>query len=208
MDPTDDAVARQKRQLVLLLVAVGVAAAVALVALFYLGMRLNSITGAAPASTTSVSTATATPTPTSTPTPVPTDEPAGPVPPGVYAWDELRGGECIDPFAGPWKEEFTVVDCATPHRAQLVARAGYPTDAREYPGADVIQAQITLLCSTPTVIDMATAGAYADFQVQGAYPLTAEQWAAGEHDYFCFVSRSSGDLLTGSIAVSQTPTGA
>jgi hypothetical protein len=39
--------------------------------------------------------------------------------------------------------------------------------------------------------------------VQGAYPATAEQWEAGQRDIFCFVSRSSGEPLTGSIAVPQ-----
>ena len=179
-------------------------------ALFFLGMRLASQpsagTPAEPAPTASP-TPSGTPTSTPTPSPTPTEEPAdvaaGPVAPGVHAWDDLRGGECLDPYASPWEEEFTVVDCANPHPAQLVHRGGFPTDAPDYPGEQAIQPQLSLLCSAPTVIDVAAAAPYTDLQVQGAYPATAEQWNAGQRDIFCFVSRTSGEPLTGSIAVRQ-----
>ncbi len=73
--------------------------------------------------------------------------------------------------------------------------------AASYPGADALQAQINLLCTTPSVIDFAAASAYSDIQVLGSYPATAEQWAEGNRSYFCFVTRSSGEPITGSLAV-------
>ncbi len=209
---------RQRRKVALLLTALAVIAVLVLGALFFLGMRLASQPAAGPAAeATAEPTPTPTPTPTPsptpsetpTPTPTPTEDPgtaaAGPVAPGVHAWDDLRGGECLDPYASPWEEEFTVVDCANPHPAQLVHRGGFPTDAPDYPGEQAIQPQLSLLCSAPTVIDTAAAAPYTDLQVQGAYPATAEQWDAGQRDIFCFVSRTSGEPLTGSIAVPQAP---
>ncbi|WP_167050678.1 septum formation family protein [Salinibacterium sp. ZJ77] len=193
-----------KRQKVLLWVAGGVVAVLALAALFLLGTRLPALTAAEP-----------TPTPTATetapaPDPEPTALPVGPVEPGEYAWDELLGGECIDPYNDPWVEEFTVVDCAEPHRAQMVMRGTFAPSAEgvtddPFPGADALQGQLSLLCSAPGVIDLAAAGQYPDVQFQGSYPPNEEQWAAGDRTYFCFVSRASGEPLVGSVAVPQAP---
>jgi hypothetical protein len=193
----------QRRKIILLLIALGLAAVLALAALFFLGVRLGAGGPAPQAAPTPA--ATPTPSETPSPTPTPTEEPAaaGPVEPGTHAWDDLRGGECLAPYASPWEEEYAVVDCAEPHPAQLVYRGGFPTDAPAYPGEQAILPQLSLLCSAPTVIDVAAAAPYTDLQVQGAYPATAEQWAAGQRDIFCFVSRSTGEPLTGSIAVPQ-----
>jgi non-ribosomal peptide synthetase component F len=51
------------------------------------------------------------------------------------------------------------------------------------------------------VINLAAAGAYNDAQIQGSYAVNEDEWAAGQHDYFCFVSRKTGQPLTGSVAV-------
>jgi hypothetical protein len=189
-------------QKVLLWVAGGLVAAIALVALFLVGTRLPDLLGPAPAVTHSAS---------PTPSPSPSVLPVGPVAPGTYAWDELLGGECLDPYDSPWAEEFTVVDCAAPHPAQMVFRGTFvlPDPTNEaYPGEDELQSQLALLCSAPGVINLAAAGQYADVQFQGSFPATQEQWDAGDRDYFCFVSRSSGDPLTGSVAVAQAPVAA
>lgn len=193
-------------QKVLAGVAGGLVGVIALIALFLLGTRLPDLLGPAPAV---VANATPTPTPTRTPLAI------GPVEPGIYDWDELLGGECLEPYdaeLGAWAEEFTVVDCATPHAAQMVYRAWFPPEPPDpedpgaepvwgaFPGAEALQAQISLLCSAPGVVDLAAAGAYTDVQVQGSYPVTEEQWDA-DPSYYCFVSRSSGEPLTGSVAV-------
>lgn len=196
-------------QKILAAVGGGLLAIIALIGLFLLGTRLPDLLGPAPA----VSTAMPTPTPTLTALPL------GPVEPGVYAWDELLGGECLEPYdaqVGAWDREYTVVDCSEPHGAQMVYRAwfppavvdpeapapvGKPTDP--YPGAEALAAQISLLCSAPGVVDLAAAGAYSDATIQGSYPVDAEQWEA-DPSYYCFVSRSSGEPLTVSVAVPRT----
>ena len=139
--------------------------------------------------------------PSVTPTPTPPVEPAGPQAAGVHAWNTLRGGECLQPYSSPWAEEFTVIDCATAHAAQLVYRGVLNADpAAAYPGATTLAAQMNLLCNAPGVIDLNVAGEYPDAQVQGSYPATAEEWGAGDRFYYCFVSRSTGEPVTASLA--------
>jgi hypothetical protein len=120
---------------------------------------------------------------------------------GVHLWSDLRGGECVDPYSTPFDLRFTVVDCAAPHPAQMVFRGTFPGEATvAYPGLDSLQSQINLLCTAPGVIDLATAGAYSDIQFQASYAATAAEWTKGQHDYFCFVNRSGGEPITGSVA--------
>jgi hypothetical protein len=200
-----------KTQKALFWVGGSLLAVLALFALFLIGTRLSDLLGPAPAIVAPTS---ASPTPSPTPTAVA----IGPVEPGNHEWDELLGGECLDPYPGPWAEQFTVVDCAAPHPAQLVARGTFaepaatatepsapPVEAPAsvYPGAAALQAQINLLCTTPKVIDYAAAGKYTDIQFEASYPATDQQWADGDREYYCFVSRKSGEPITGTVAVPQ-----
>lgn len=187
-----------RAQRILISVAGGLLALLALVALFFVGTRLPALFAhKTPVASTS---------PSASPTPSSTAHAVGPVANGVHAWGDLLGGECLNPFTTPWAEKFTVVDCATPHPAQMVFRGTFDTKADPtFPGADKLQAQISLLCAAPGVINLAAAGAYSDAQVQGSYAVTEQEWADGEHDYFCFVSRKSGQPLTGSVALPHTP---
>ena len=189
-----------RSQKTLFWVAGSLIALLAVVAIFFGGTRIPLLLGPAPGAGPMPS-LTASPTPT----PTPTERPSGPVEPGDYAWDSLGGGECLEPFVDAWQEEYTVVDCAEPHSAQLVSRAPFAlaegaTEPGPYPGEGVLAAQMSLLCSAPEAIDLTAAGAFSDLQVQGAYAVTPEAWQAGENEYFCFVSRSSGEPLTGSLA--------
>jgi hypothetical protein len=189
-----------RSQKVMIGIAGAVVAALALVALFFLGTRLPTLLASAVATPTPTATRTPTPTPTSTAAPV------GPAAAGVHGWNELRGGECIDPYTNPWAEKFTVVDCAVAHPAQMVFRGTFPpATVPIFPGAAALQAQISLSCAAPGVLDLAAAGQYSDAQVQAAYPVTQEEWTAGQHDYFCFISRAGGQPLTGSVAVPKAP---
>jgi hypothetical protein len=187
-------------QRILLWVAGVVVAALALVALFLVGTRLPEWLAPEPM---------ATPTDTATPTPTPTVAPAGPVAPGVYRWDELLGGECLEPYTDAWADEFTVVDCATPHAGQMVYRGTFPEAAdpavvAPFPGPEALQAQIPILCSAPGVVNLSVAGQYTDIQIQGSYPVTEEQWGEAP-TYQCFVSRASGQPMTVSLAVTPAP---
>lgn len=192
-----------RTQKTLIWVAGSLVALLALVAIFFVGTRIPLLLGPAPGAEPS-------PTATPSPTPTPTERPIGPVEPGDYRWDEIWGGECLEPYDDAWQEEYTVVDCAVPHGGQLVRRAAFPlpegaTEQGPYPGEEALAAQMSLLCSAPGVLDLVAAGALTDVQVQGAYPVSEEQWDAGEQDYFCFVSRSSGEPLTGTLAVPPPP---
>lgn len=187
-----------KTQKVLLWVAGSLVAALALVVLFMLGTKLPAILGPAPG-------AVVTPSMTPSPTPTPTVAPIGPVDPGEYLWDELLGGECVDPYDGPWQLRYTVVDCETPHAAQLVTRGVFvPAEGQfGYPGVEELQSQMSLLCTAPDVVDYAAASAYTDIQFESSYALTADDWFDGNRSYNCFLSRSDGGEITGSIAVPQ-----
>ena len=116
----------------------------------------------------------------------------------MHAWNTLFGGECIDPFGSAWAEEFTVVDCAAPHAAQLVYRGTLPGDATTpFPGESRDR-----LADEPALHgarrDRRRRGRRAsnDLQVQAAFPVTEEQWAAGERTYYCFANRAGGEPLT------------
>lgn len=174
----------------LLWIAGGLVVALVLAGLYFLGTQLaGDGDDAAPA-----------PTPAPTAEPTPTPEPAGPQPAGVHAWDTLFGGECLDGFTSPWAEEFTVVDCAAPHAAQLVYRGELAEDAAApFPGEAELGSRMTTLCTAPGVIDVGAASGVNDLQVQGAFPVTEEQWAEGERTYYCFVNRAGGEALTGSL---------
>jgi hypothetical protein len=176
--------------------AIGVVALLVLGGLFFLGSQLPGLLGGAEASSTPTPTATASPT-----TPPAPAAPVGPAALGEQKWTALGGGECIDPYTSPWAETFTVVDCAEPHAAQMVFTAPIAEDpAAEYPGEKQILDRIYLLCSAPGVLDPTAAADYSDLQVQGTYPVSAEQWADGQRNYYCFVNRSSGEPLSGSVA--------
>jgi hypothetical protein len=188
-----------RTQKILLGVLGGLLGVLALVALFFLGTRLPEILGPAPA----VSLPSASPSPSASPGAV-----LGPVAPGDYHWDELRGGECLDPYEGPFQDDYTVVDCEAPHAAQLVRRAEFPPQpvpadgvaVDTYPGEDVLQAQAITLCRAPGIF-APTASALTDAVIQVSYTVSPDSWDAGRRDYFCFVTRPGGEPITGDIAL-------
>jgi hypothetical protein len=181
------------------LAAIGIVALLVLGGLFFLGSQLPGLV-AAPAPT-----ATSSPTATATPSPTTPAAPVGPAALGEQMWTALGGGECLEPYSTPWAETFTVVDCEAAHAAQMVATGPVDEDpAAAYPGEEEILSQIYLWCSAPGVLDPNAASQYSDLQVQGTYPVSEEQWADGQRSYYCFVNRSSGEPLTGSVAAPQS----
>ncbi|MFD5865057.1 hypothetical protein ACFWGP_08895 [Agromyces sp. NPDC127015] len=187
-DPTGGDGKRGIRPLVW--IAGALVALLVIAGLFWLGTQMSKGGGAA-----------ASGTPTAETSETPTPEPTAAQPAGVHAWDTLFGGECLEPYTDAWQQEFTVVDCATPHAAQLVYRGTLPGDAAAaYPGETELASQMNLLCTADGVIDVAAVSGMTDLQVQGAYPADAAQWDAGARYYYCFASRSSGEKLTASIA--------
>jgi len=179
-------------QRTLVIVIGGLLVALALLAVFMIGTRSPGILPKPEAKPPVVE---------QTKDPVPAPPAVGPVAAGAHAWNELLGTECLDPFGSAWDAEFTVVDCAAPHAAQLVYRGIFADEAfAPYPEASELQARINLLCTSPTSINYAAAGALSDIAVSASYPASAEQWDAGEREYYCFLSRSSGEPLAVSLA--------
>jgi len=188
-------------QKVLIIVAAALVAVIALAGLFFVGTRIGESMPVAVQ--TPAASAPATPAPAATEEP-PAAPPAvvlGPVAPGVYEWKKLLGTECLDPFASAWEAEYTVVDCAAPHGGQLVYRGRFDDSATDaYPGVEALQARMNLLCSSPENIDYAAASQFSDIQISASYAGTEADWAAGNRNYFCFVSRESGEPLTANVA--------
>ncbi|WP_416394065.1 MULTISPECIES: septum formation family protein [unclassified Curtobacterium] len=121
--------------------------------------------------------------------------PAGP---GEHAWTDLAGGECLSPFTNAWAQTYTVVDCQSPHLAQLTARL--QVSANQWPGPDDLASQAAERCQTSEALDTAAAAAYGDVQVQGSYAPDQATWDQGDTFISCFVTRSSGGTMTGSVA--------
>lgn len=131
----------------------------------------------------------------------PVAAPTAPQPAGVHSWQALFGTECLEPFEDAWADEFTVVDCATPHTAQLAYRGTFAGDeAAEFPGEEALAAQSQELCAAEGIIDPATAAGVGELQMLTSFPVTAEQWDAGQRSYYCFVEQVSGEPLTVSLA--------
>lgn len=186
-----------RNQKILLAIAGGLVAVLALIALFLAGTRLA---GVFPSGAVAES---ASPSPTPSLTLAPE---IGPVSPGVHAWDELLGGECIAPYESPWQEEFRVVPCSVPHYAQLVVRGTF--DDVTYPGFDELNARMNALCTDPAVIDYNQTSGIPDLQFAASFAVDEAEWRDGHRDYFCFVNRSSGEPVTGTVAhpqVAPTP---
>jgi hypothetical protein len=118
--------------------------------------------------------------------------------PGEHPWTDLAGGECLSPFTNAWAQTFTVVDCATPHIAQLTARLAVEGDT--YPGAEALATRAADQCQSDAALNASAAAAVGDVQVQGSYAPDQASWDQGDRFVSCFVTRSSGQPLTGSLA--------
>lgn len=144
-------------------------------------------------------------TPTAAPEPTETAAPSLPTatqPPGEYPFELLFGGECLDPFVDAWAKTFTVVDCATPHAAQLVYAGDLAIDGTypSYPGDSRIGKAALAGCSREDVLNLSAAKKITDLQISAAYPASSVAWDSGDTRYYCFASRSSGTPLETSIA--------
>lgn len=178
-------------QKVLFWVAGGLLLALAIVAVFLVVTRLGDATTREPTS----------PAAPVDEEPVEPELPeSGPLPAGEYGWDLLRGGECISPFESAWQETFTVVDCATPHQAQLLSR-GELADAADaaFPALEELQARITMMCTEPAVLNQELTTGGADVRIVAAFPVDEAAWSQGQRNYDCFALRVDGTDFTQSV---------
>ena len=195
------AIAREPRaplsrlQKTLMGVAGGLAGVLILVGLFYAGTRMAPAFAAPPPPVAVESAA-----------PIPAEEVLGPLAPGTYGWNALLGTECLEPYASEWDAEFTVVDCAQPHTAQLVYRGTFDDPAlAAYPGVEELQSRVGALCASGDNIDYEVANAYSDVRISASYAASEQNWIDGQRDYFCFVTRTPGEQFTSDIAMPDRP---
>jgi hypothetical protein len=179
-------------------VAVGLVIVLLLAALFFISRSFNTASGDPTTDPSAASAPTAARTVTAAPAePAAEVTPAGPLAAGTHSYADLQGGECFSTFESAWQQDYEVADCAQPHVAQLTRLGTLDGDA--YPGADVLQSQMNLLCTGSDALDRQAAAAYPDVQLLASYPADADAWAAGDRTYSCFVNRSGGEALTTSL---------
>lgn len=122
----------------------------------------------------------------------------GPKPAGSWPWTELRGGECLESYAGPYAEDYQVVGCQAPHDAQVISAQLLSRDLAEpYPGEDVLAERAREVCDVMPLLDRERAAGYSDLVLEWSYPVNARQWDEGNRVVYCFVSRSSGEPISG-----------
>lgn len=120
----------------------------------------------------------------------------GPRAPGLWAWTELRGGECIDGYGGPYAEEYQVVSCQGPHEAQVLIATLLSRDVQApYPGEGEVAERAREVCDVVPLLDRERAAEYSDLVLEWSYPVNDRQWDEGQRVVYCFVSRSSGEPI-------------
>lgn len=115
---------------------------------------------------------------------------------GVWSWEELRGGECLEYFEGPFVEDFDVVACDQPHRAEFHRAALLDDDpAARYPGDQAVRDEARQLCAEWDLDELNDPERYDDLLVVPGYSIGEAQWQRGERLVGCFLYRESGEVL-------------
>lgn len=126
----------------------------------------------------------------------------GPRPPGDWLWAQLRGGECIDDFEGPFSENFVVVSCEAPHDAEFVRATIIDTDPdAPYPGDDSVREAAQRLCEGWELDTLNSPERYDDLVVVPGYSFGEQAWEKGDRLAGCFVYREGGEPLEEPLAV-------
>jgi HAE1 family hydrophobic/amphiphilic exporter-1 len=127
---------------------------------------------------------------------------------GTWSWDELNGGECIEPYTDADQDSYTVVDCDTPHSAQLVRVGDLRKDAGIpiYPGDSAIGPVATGECFSSGIIKAAAYATYPSLITDVHYPTSQTQWNKGDTFYYCFAHTFPIADITGSVAGKKVTT--
>lgn len=116
--------------------------------------------------------------------------------PGVWSWEELRGGECLSSFEGPFVSDFRVVGCDQPHQAEFHRAQLLDDDpTAQYPGDQFVRDRAGELCAQWDLAALNNPGRYDDLVVVPSYSIGQAQWAQGERVVGCFIYRESGKAL-------------
>jgi len=128
---------------------------------------------------------------------------------GTWAWDELNGGECIEPFTDATADSYTVVDCSSTHSAQLVRVGDLRKDASMpiYPGDSAIGLVATGACYKSGIIKDSAYVSYPSLTSSIHYPTSQTQWNKGDTFYYCFAHTTPiSSTITGSVAGKRVTT--
>ena len=128
---------------------------------------------------------------------------------GSWSWDELNGGECIEPFTDATADSYTVVACSSAHSAQLVRVGDLRKDASMpiYPGDSAIGYVATRACYKSGIIKDSAYVSYPSLTSSIHYPTSQTQWNKGDTFYYCFAHTSPiSSTITGSVAGKKVTT--
>jgi len=130
----------------------------------------------------------------------PTPQPSATVPSRPIG--TLAAGDCLQTYTSKEEAAYPVIDCASPHIAQVLSEGTLPQPAgAAFPGKDALDAQVGGLCEQH--LDWAWVGVWnEDVQVDLRYADTAARWASEDRSYYCFVYTYSRHELTGSAVAS------
>ncbi|MGG5170682.1 septum formation family protein [Pseudarthrobacter sp. J1738] len=106
---------------------------------------------------------------------------------------DLTLGQCFKDY-DPQASETTVVDCKTPHSAQLVGVFFYE-DKAEYPGTTELRSKGRELCGG---VNMNSEANNFTLKQNNVYPSEGS-WSKGDRRVDCFASVDTGNALTSSL---------
>jgi hypothetical protein len=137
---------------------------------------------------------------TTVPAPEPTDAGGRTVLAG-----DLRVGDCILETLPGSEAEFAdvvaveVVECATPHREEVVVRVEHPAgEDAEFPGDEVLVAYAERVCADELEQSLAESYAASEFVLTYLWPLS-ESWDRGDRMIMCTVALSDEEQLVGTV---------
>lgn len=148
-------------------------------------------------------------TPDPGPTPLGLPPRATPTPPVATVPEQpvagIPTGACLQVFPSPRETAYPVVDCASPHIAQVLSKGTLPQPpGTPFPGTQALNAQVGDLCTAPGLLDWNWVAVWnEDVQVELRYPNAEAQWASGNRAYECFVDTYSRHELTGSAVAAH-----
>ncbi len=194
----DDEAEPEGRRLLPILALVAVAGLLAGVAVwFFLDGNDDSET----ASTTSTTAATDPETSAPSTTEDNTDTTAD----GEVSAFDVGVGDCFDPVEVEEAEGLMIravrlIDCAEPHRAEVVAVETLDTPAGEpFPGAEARDTAAEELCTAP--IEEFLGGPLAESSLLVLWLAPSEEsWPEDDREVVCMVASPDGETLTGSVA--------
>lgn len=138
--------------------------------------------------------------PSAVPAPPSTTAPTASAAPRTVKWIDLHAGECLagHPPTDPADVMVTVVDCATPHLAEVYLRADIPVDTAL---TDIASTR----CEAGFVEYNGHPAAEAGFTI--AYLIDSEQDRTSNNPYpstiICLAQSAIGQALTGSARLSK-----